>query len=670
MTGIVKTGILSLPLHEPVLVFTVLILTILLSPIVFKIIKMPDIAAYLVTGIIIGPFGFNLIERDSSIILLGTVGLLYIMFAAGLELNRKDFDKNRNNSIIFGLLTFIFPSLTGYFICRYLLHLNSVATMLVSIMFSTHTLVAYPIARKLGIIKDNSVMAAVGGTIITDTLVLLVLSVITGISTNHKLSWEIIRLIGLFIIYLIVIFLSFPPLASWFFKNIKRDRPVHFIFLLSLVFISASLAKIIGIEPIIGAFIAGLALNKVIPKNSMLLHYVDFTGNILFIPIFLISIGMLIDLRILFQGFRIWYVAILLVISALAGKWIAAFVTQKISGFSKAQRNVLFGLTSSHAAATIAVILIGYEKNLIDNIIFNAVIVIILVTTLLASLVTEQAGKRLAQERLTFQATEHRLKRRILVPIANPSTMSDLINFAVRMNGNDAEEPVYAISVVKDDTEAGNNLEHIRECLEMNLASYNLLSEKIRIITRIDLNVTNGILRTAKELSVTDIIFGWGEKTVGMKKLFGNIFDHLIRTTLTLYVCQLNDPIQNFKYVRIFAQKNTEAEPAFGGCIGSIEKFLVKKDIIILFFSNSVSTTEYFVNFFKNRKYKKLRRMVMPDISEDKTLFGRDEPHTLNILFSGRRQYISYNPVYEKKVKLLPYLYPTGNYIYIIPGLV
>jgi len=661
------TVTINLPLHEPVYVFAILLLIILLAPIVFRIVKIPDIAAYLLAGIIIGPYGFHLLDRDGSIVLFGTIGLLYIMFIAGLELNLKDLNKNWDISIVFGLFTFIIPFVIGFTICNFLLHLNIIATILVSIMFSTHTLVAYPVARKLGIIKDNSVLAAVGGTIITDTLVLLVLSIITGISANEKIPREIIKLAILFIIYLLVIFISYPRIASWFFKNIERDQTVHYIFLLAMVLVSASLAKLIGIEPIIGAFIAGLALNKSVPRNSILLQYVDFVGNILFIPFFLISIGMLIDLHILFQGLHLWYIAALLVIAALFGKWLAAFLTQNIFGYSNVQRNVLFGLTSSHAAATIAVILIGYERNLIDGIIFNAVIVIILVTCLTATFVTEWSGRKLANERSKIQSSEQKLTRKILVPVSNPSTMSELINVAIQMNSYDGEEPVYAVSVVKDDTEAGSKLENIRECLEMDLARYNTLAEKIKLITRIDLSVTNGILLAAKELMITDIIIGWGKKSGALQKILGNIFDHLLKSSLTLYVCHVNNILQNFNQVKIYASKNTEVEPAFSSCMNHIIRLILKKETKITLYSNSESTIQTTTKLFHEKKYKNLHRYILSSSKFESQLY-EEETDILNVLFLGRKQYVSYDPAYEKLITSYSLRQNTSNFIIVVPG--
>lgn len=665
---IFKLDLPGFPLHEPVFVFAILILTILLAPFIFRLIKIPDIAAYLIAGIIIGPHALHLLDRDASVELFGTVGLLYIMFVAGIDLNLTDFKKNRGINILFGIFTFLLPLLTGYVICKYILNLNELAVWLISIMFSTHTLVAYPVVRKLGITSDKSVLAAVGGTIITDTMVLLVLSLITGLSSGNSISSEIVRLVGFFSIYLVGILYLLPRLAAWFFKNVKTDRTVHYVFLLGLMFVSATLAKFIGVEPIIGAFIAGLALNRVIPKNSTLLQYVDFVGNALFIPFFLIGIGMLIDLSILFEQIDIWKISVLLFVSALFGKWLAAYLTQKLIGFSSAQRNVLFGLTSSHAAATIAVIVIGYERNMIDDLIFNSVIVIILVTCLTAMLVTEVAGKKLAKERVTVRDTKQKSLRRILVPVANPSTMTELISLAVQMNPNEIEEPVYAVTVVKDDVEAGYNLESIRKRLESNLAAYNILAEKIKIITRIDLSITNGILLAAKELAITDIVIGWGRKSAGIQKMFGNIFDFLLNSNITMYSCQMANMVQDITAINVFAGKYTEVEPAFASCMNNIRRIPSKKDTRIMLLSNSETTIANIRLFFAEKKFKNLDSKLIHNIAELESEIDIDEAGTLNVLFIGRRQYISFDPVLDKKIRILPFQHSNGNMIIIVPG--
>ncbi len=315
-----------LPFHEPLLIFTVLIGIILLSPFLFRLLKIPDVASFIIMGVVVGPYGLNVLSRDSSIELLGTVGLLYIMFMAGLELDPNKLKTSRKSSVIFGLATFILPFLLGFLVTTRLLHLESHAALLVSIMFSTHTLVAYPIVRKLGVNQDVSVLTAIGGTILTDTLVLIILSIVTLDFQGDSVGFEVLKLLVYFSIYTVLIFYSFPKIASWFFKHIKRDRPVHFLFLLFMVCVSSYLAELIGVESIIGAFLAGLALNKSIPRNSYLMNHVDFVGNVLFIPVFLIGIGMLINARILVSGGALWFVSAVLIVTAFAGKWMAGFL--------------------------------------------------------------------------------------------------------------------------------------------------------------------------------------------------------------------------------------------------------------------------------------------------------------------------------------------------------
>ncbi|NJO87594.1 MAG: cation:proton antiporter [Chloroflexia bacterium] len=359
-----------LPFTKPLDVFVILIATILIAPFLFRIIKIPDVAAFIISGVLIGPYGFNLIIRDASIELLGTIGLLYIMFIAGLELDLEKLKKYKRNSIVFGFFTFVIPFTLGMITCTYLFEMELLPSLLVSIMFSTHTLVAYPIIRKLGVNNDISVLTAVGGTIITDTLVLVALSFITRESENNSLALEIIQLIAKLGLYLSFVFYSYPKISRWFFKYIKRDRPVHFLYILFMLSISSVMANMIGFEPIIGAFVAGLALNQSIPKNSLLIQHIDFVGNILFIPFFLIGIGMQINTKIMISGISIWYVSVILIFIAISGKWLAAKVSGKILRLSALQDSVLFGLTSSHAAATMAIILIGLNKHIIDETFF------------------------------------------------------------------------------------------------------------------------------------------------------------------------------------------------------------------------------------------------------------------------------------------------------------
>lgn len=653
----------ELLLTQPVFVFAVLIAIIFLAPFVFRIFKIPDVAAFIISGIIIGPYGLDILSRDASIDLLGTIGLLYLMFVAGLELEPEKLKVSRQSSIIFGIFTFIFPLSLGLFVCTYLLNLNYEASILVSILFSTHTLVAYPIARKLGVSKDISVLTAIGGTIITDTLVLIILSIITRSFNSESALYQIIQLISFFGLYLFVIFYSFPRIAKWFFRNIKRDRPVHFLFILFMVSISSVLAKLVDVEPIIGAFVAGLALNKSIPKNSLLMHHIDFVGNILFIPVFLIGIGMIINTKILFSGAYLWYVSVILIISALAGKWIAAFMTQKILHFSTIQRNLLFGLTSSHAAATIAVILIGYERKMIDETIFNATMLIILVSSLIASFTTEKYGKKLVVVGLAQR--EQKRNQRILVPISNPATMSDLVALANSFQSGTSAEPIYLLNVVNDDLRARDNLIKIREILEANVAEFNNLNENIKVITRLDLNVSSGIIRAAKEYMASTIVFGWGGKSTASQKIFGSIFDHLFYSNHNLFACNFQSKISEIDKVVIFFPVNIEHEIAFTSILESIVRIPIKRNASMKFYFHEQSLAKKITYQFQKKNRNKVEMIKYQQAEELSCQYGSN---TLNIAFMVRKQSIAFNPLHNSFVRKNIFSNPNGSFIIIVPG--
>src|SRR3989337_198607 len=343
---------IKFPLQDPVPIFTIVLFIILLAPILLRKLRIPSIIGLILAGMAIGDHGFNLIAKG-SIDLFGKAGLLYIMFLAGLELDMAEFKKNKYKSLVFGVFTFAIPLGLGFLLCYQWLHFNFMGSLLVSSMFATHTLVAYALASRMGITKNEAVTITVGGTIITDTAVLLILAVITG-SVDGELNrafW--FKLSGSFLLFAFGVLFGFPFIGRWFFKKIKDDQTTHFIFVFAMVFLAAWLAELAGIEGIIGAFLAGLALNQLIPHTSALMNRIEFTGNAIFIPFFLISVGMLVDLKVLLKGPDALIIAGALTGMAVVTKWLAAFITQKIFRYSATQRNVIFGLSTSHAAATI-----------------------------------------------------------------------------------------------------------------------------------------------------------------------------------------------------------------------------------------------------------------------------------------------------------------------------
>ncbi|WP_291913404.1 cation:proton antiporter [Chitinophaga sp. CB10] len=557
----------SLPLKDPIPIFSLVLFIILLAPIILRKFRIPSIIGLIIAGMLIGDHGFKIIEKG-SIDLFGKAGLLYIMFLAGLELDMNEFRKNRYRSMVFGAFTFFIPLVMGYLVCTYVLHFNFMATLLISSMFATHTLVAYPLASRLGITKNEAVTVAVGGTIITDTAVLVILAVITGAEAGNLNTEFWVRLAISLAVFATIILWLMPMLGRWFFKKIKDDKTSHFIFVMALVFLSAFLAELAGVEGIIGAFLAGLALNQLIPHTSPLMNRIEFVGNALFIPFFLISVGMLVDLKVLLKGPQALIIAGALTLMALSSKWLAAWFTQLVFRYTPTQRRVIFGLSSSHAAATIAVILIGFNMHIVDENVLNGTVILILVTCLVGSFVTENAGRKMAIEESTAKPELPDQPERILIPVAHPDRIEALLDFAVMIKDPKANTPIYPLAIVQDNSAARESIHASNKMMEKAIIHAAATESQLQVVTRIDLNISDGISRAATELMVSDVILGWTDKTSATDRFLGSFFGSTLDNVLqsvweTVYVCRFLYPLNTTKKMVLALPKNAEYEQGF-----------------------------------------------------------------------------------------------------------
>lgn len=558
----------NFPLKDPIPIFVIVLFIILLAPILLRKLRIPSIIGLILAGMAIGDHGFNLIAKG-SIDLFGKAGLLYIMFLAGLELDMADFRKNRYKSIVFGFFTFIIPLGLGFVLCYYLLHFNLMASLLVSSMFSTHTLVAYPLASRMGITKNEAVTIAVGGTMITDTAVLLILAVITGAVEGQLNQGFWLKLTVSFLLFSLAVLWGFPFIGRWFFKKIKDDQTSHFIFVFAMVFLAAFLAEIAGVEGIIGAFLAGLALNQLIPHTSTLMNRISFAGNALFIPFFLISVGMLVDLRVLLKGYEALFIAGVLTAMAISTKWLAAFFTQKIFRYTSTQRNIIFGLSTSHAAATIAIILIGYNIKIVDENVLNGTIILILITCMVGSFITANSGKKIAVIESSRIPDIINIQEKVMIPVDDPAHTEGLVDFSIMMNNQPQKAPVYLLTVMQDETGLkekvllnNKNMEEvIRKGMETNTV--------VQPVTRVDLNTANGIARAVKEMLISDVVMEWTDKT---QSTTGFLFNSLFGTTTqnildsvweTVYICRFNYPLNATERIILLLSKNAEYEIGF-----------------------------------------------------------------------------------------------------------
>jgi Kef-type K+ transport system membrane component KefB len=566
----------QLPLQNPVLVFCVVLFIILLAPLILRQFKVPGVIGLIISGVIVGPHALNLLEKNSAVDLFSTIGLLYIMFIAGLELDMDEFRKHRNKSLWFGLFTFAVPLAIGYPACRYLLGFDEGASFLTAIMFSTHTLVAYPIVSKFGIGRQQAVAVAVGGTILTDTAVLLVFAVLMGAETGGLTQEFWIRLSTSMAIFLLFMFGVLPRIARWFFSRLESEKTSHYIFVLAAVFFAAFLAQVAGVEPIIGAFVAGLALNRLIPASSVLMNRLEFVGNALFIPFFLISVGMVVDVRVLTRGTDAVVVAGVLTVVALLGKWLAALLTQLVFRYTGAQRQLIFGLSSAHAAATLAIILVGYKAGLIDEAILNGTIILILITSLVASFATEAAARRIVRTgEVDVQpgTAVEPVRERILIPCAEPASVPPLLDLATLLRTHQKPQPITLVTVVENDDRATQRAQRMQRLLS-DQARYAAGSDlPVNTVVTIDNNVAGGIIRTAKETGSNVILLGWSDRITLLERLFGPKTDTLLRNYHQLVlVTRITRPLPAHRRLLLVCPPLAEREPGFVQWVDKVQR--------------------------------------------------------------------------------------------------
>ncbi len=662
---------ISFPLQDPVPIFAIVLFIILLAPILLRKLRIPSIIGLIIAGMAVGDHGFNIIAKG-SIDLFGRAGLLYIMFLAGLELDMTEFKKNKYKSLVFGLLTFAIPICLGFLLCYQVLHFSFMGSLLVASMFATHTMVAYPLASRMGITKNEAITVTVGGTIITDTAVLLILAIITG-SVDGELDnafW--LKLSGSFILFALVVLYGFPMLGRWFFKRIKDDQTTHFIFVFAMVFLAAWLAELAGVEGIIGAFLAGLALNQLIPHTSPLMNRVEFAGNALFIPFFLISVGMLVDLRVLLKGPDALMIAATLTGMAVVTKWIAAFITQKIFGYSGTQRNVIFGLSTSHAAATIAVILIGYNAGLVDENVLNATIILILVTCMIGSFVTANAGKRLAiaeKEKIPDIINE---QERILIPAMDSEQLVGLLDFAVIIKGENNSLPVDVLSVVQDDAEAKGRVKLNQQKLEKAIKHGAETGTKVQVLNRVDLNMSNGIARAVKERLVSDVVLQWDDRTGKTRDFFLNtIFasntQNVIDTVWeTLYICRLNHPVSTARKLVLVITPNAEFERGFKHWLEKMV-LLSKQTSARLRICCTPATADGIQQVLKKGKPAPEINFVPIDLEDLQHSMGLISADDLVVIVNARKGTLSYNSAIDSLPGKLLKHFDDINFILLYP---
>lgn len=660
------------PFDNPVLIFALILFIILLSPILLRKIRIPAIIGLIVSGVIIGPHALNILERNIAVDLFSTIGLLYIMFVAGLELDMNDFGKSKHKSLTFGALTFLVPIIIGYPIFYFVFGYDAAASIMIAVMMATHTLVAFPVVTSYGIAKNEAVAVAIGGTILTDTAVLVALAIIVGFSAG-ALNGEFWLQMGFsFLIFFVIMFVIIPRVAKWFFKKVEAEKTSHYIFVLSVVFFAAFIAEVCGLEPIIGAFMAGLALNRFIPHSSALMNRIDFIGNSIFIPFFLISVGMLVDVTVLISDPRAILIALALIAVSITGKWSAAFLTQKIFNYSTAQRQLIYGLTGSHAAATLAVIMVGYRNEIIGENVLNGTILLILVSCVIATFNAEAASKVVVLEgEIDIEPNEkdENMEEHIILPIANLNNMQMLLDMASLIQSKKSPHPLTVLSVVPNNEMADTNLKKARKNLD-SIAKYASGSEtEVNIMATIDYNIAGGISRASKEVMATCILIGWPSQVSIIDKLVGEKTESILNLTdVSLFMCRIEKTMVGDKRIVLFVPPMAEAEKGFSYWINKVTRLTVELSLPLVCVCNNRSESVINQYILKNKvsiNIQYVNHQEWDDLQELKGMVKQDD---FVIFVSARRGDISYNTNFDSVPRRIGRLYEGNNLVLIYPN--
>lgn len=648
---------IHLPITDPTWIFFLVLMIILFAPILLGRLRIPHIIGMILAGVVIGKYGFNILERDSSFELFGKVGIYYIMFLAGLEMDLENLKKNLLKALAFGVLTFFIPFAVGMWVGMSFLGFGMGTSLLLSCILASHTLVAYPVVGRYGMTRQASVSISIGGTMFALTVALFVLAGISGVYKGEFDSGSWILFVGKCVAYCLFVFLVFPRFARWFFRNYE-DNVMQYIFVLSLVFLSAALAELAGMEGIFGAFLAGLLLNRLIPHVSPLMNRTEFVGNALFIPYFLIGVGMLINLGALFNGGDTIKVVVVMVVMATITKWLAAWVTQLLFRMSKAARQMMFGLSNAHAAGALAMVMVGTKievapgQFLMNEDMLNGVVIMILFSCIISSIVTEHAARTmaLAEENGEMEMSSGKEDERMLVSIANPDTVELLVNMALMMRDPKSKKELLAVTVEVEDDEAKKQakLAQRRKSLEHAARIASAVDVPMKTRCRLSTNAATGILNTAGEMNATEIVLGLHHKHGMLDSFLGNFAQRILKGThrqLMIVKCLM--PVNTMRRLMVAVPPKAEYEAGFYKWVERVARIGGQLGCRVHFWAHADTMQRIKGYLAKYHDSVRTEFTVMDDWDDLLLMSGQVAYDHLVVIVSARKGAISYQPSIE-----------------------
>jgi len=660
--------------HDPTMIFFVVLLIILFAPIIMSKLRIPHIIGMVLAGVIIGGHGLNILERDDSFELFGRVGLLYIMFLAGLEMNLSDLKKNALRMSMFGVLTFFVPFVMGYFVGVGLLHYSPAASMLLACILSSNTLIAYPIVGKYGLQKHNSVVLSVGSSMMALSLALIVIAAFSAAyqGSSDVLFW--LTFVGKVVLFCAVSVFFLPRLTRWFFRR-YNDAVMLFTYTMSVLFLMAAASDACGLEGIFGAFLAGLILNRFIPGVSPLMNRVEFIGNALFIPYFLIGVGMLIDVRVMFNDMATVWVVLCIVFFGTFGKAIAAYLCCLGFRFPVSSGHMMFGMTTAHAAGSIAMVMVGMRLlspagiPLVDNTMLNGVVMMILFTCIISSITVDQASQQiLLREKLHVKDEEKQRgdDEKILLPLQHADDADNLVKLAIMMRNTRLNRGLVGINVVYDDRYSVENRAAGQRVLDAAVQTASSADVRMQTQSRLATNIANGIKHAFKENYASEIILGMHRRKSPTDSFWGAYTQGLITDiNRQVMICRLNRPLNTIRRIVVAVPSRVEFESGFYRWIERLSRLAENLGCRIVFYGRQ-GCLELIREYIEHRHPQVRGEYEVMEHWKELTTLEIKETYLL-VVITARVGTVSYKATFEYLPRELTQYYPDCSLIILYP---
>lgn len=666
-----------LPITSPTLIFFVVLFIILIAPIVMGKLRIPHIIGMVLAGIVIGPYGLNILERDSSFELFGRVGLLYIMFLAGIEMDMEGLKKDLGKVTVFGLLTCFVPFILAYLSCVWYLGYPSLASLLLGCIMASNTLVAYPIVVRYGLQRSTVTTLSVGASMLSLLIALVVTAALVGSMSGDTGTLFWVMFFVKFVVWCIAMTWLIRHMTRWFLRRYS-DSVMQYIFVLAVMFISAATCELIGLEGILGAFVSGLVLNRFIPNISPLMNRIEFIGNAIFIPYFLIGVGMLINARLLLEGGNTILVVACIGIFGTLGKAIAAFLTSFFFHRSVHEGNLMFGMTSAHAAGAIALVMVGVNleiapgQHLLGDEALNAVVIMILFTCIISTVVTDYASRTIVlKEKSQRKMPEDDGKaddEKILIPVKYPETCDTLLNMAMLMRNEKLSRGLIALNVVYDDLDATYNQQEGQRLLEQIEKKAAAADVQVQTQVRLATNIANGIKHAFKEYDASEIILGQHIHDNSTRRFWGQFAQSLFNgLNRQIIIARCAIPLNTIRVFHVAVPSRAEYEPGFYRWLERVSRMVTRLGCRIVFHGRDESLS--LIRTFLGNRFPSIRAdyAIMQHWNDFKSLASQVEEHQMLVVVTARPGTVSYKSAMERLPDELTTYYKYKNVMIIFP---